>query len=259
MSRDCLRGLRHIFICQVRTGAAVLAAAILLCGCATQGATQAEPNTDPLEPINRPIYKFNEGFDRFLLRPLATGYKKITPSPVRTGVANFYDNFRYPVVIFNSFLQAKFVQGFSDVGRFVVNSTVGVLGFLDPATDAGLPDSRVDFGQTLARWGVPSGPYIVLPILGPSTIRDGTGTLVDFLWLNPVWNIDNHRVRAWTLAIWFIQQRASLLLVSEQIDEAFDPYLFVKEGYLQNREYLIYDGNPPQDEEYFEDFEDEEF
>ena len=86
-----------------------------------------------------------------------------------------------------------------------------------------------------------------------------SGTLVDFLWLNPVWNIDNHRVRAWTLAIWFIQQRASLLLVSEQIDEAFDPYLFVKEGYLQHREYLIYDGNPPQDEEYFEDFEDEEF
>ena len=88
---------------------------------------------------------------------------------------------------------------------------------------------------------------------------DKDGTLVDFLWLIPVWNIDNHRVRAWTLAIWFIQQRASLLLVSEQIDEAFDPYLFVKEGYLQNREYLIYDGNPPQDEEYFEDFEDEEF
>jgi len=98
-----------------------------------------------------------------------------------------------------------------------------------------------------------------LPILGPSTIRDGTGTLVDFLYLNPVWNINNHRVRAWTLGIWFVQARASLLLASEQIDEAFDPYLFLREAYLQNREYLIYDGNPPEDDEYFEDFEDEDF
>ena len=163
------------------------------------------------------------------------------------------------MVIFNSFLQAKFVQGFSDIGRFVVNSTVGVLGFLDPATDAGLPDSREDFGQTLARWGAPSGPYLVLPILGPSTIRDGTGTLVDFLYLNPVWNINNHRARAWTLGIWFVQARASLLVVSKQIDEAFDPYLFLREAYLQNREYLIYDGNPPEDDEYFDDFEDEDF
>lgn len=245
--------MRHTVVRNLPTCASVLAAAALCFGCASQGVTEEEPNPDPLEPINRPIYKFNDGFDRFLLRPLATGYKKITPSPVRTGIANFYDNFSYPVVIFNSFLQAKFVQGFSDVGRFVVNSTVGVLGFFDPATEAGLPAHREDFGQTLARWGAPSGPYIVLPIIGPRTVRDGTGTLVDFFWLNPVWNIDNHRARAWTLGIWFVQQRASLLAASELLDEAFDPYLFRREAYLQTREYLIYDGNPPEDDEYFED------
>jgi len=231
----------------------------MLGGCANQGATQAEPNPDPLEAINRPIYKFNEGFDRFLLRPIATGYKNITPSPARTGIANFYANFSYPVVIFNDFLQAKFVQGFSDIGRFIVNSTVGVLGFFDPATAAGLRVHREDFGQTMARWGIPSGPYFVVPLIGPSTIRDGAGTLVDLFWLNPVLNIDNHRARAWIFGMGVIQLRASLLVASEQIDEAFDPYLFVREAYLQHRQYLIYDGNPPEDDEYFEDFEDQEF
>ncbi len=254
-----LRGLRNIFIGNVRTGAAVLAAAALVCGCANQSATQTEPNPDPLEAINRPIFKFNEGFDRFLLRPIATGYKKITPSPVRTGIANFYDNFSYPVVIFNDFLQAKFVQGFAGIGRFIVNSTVGVLGFLDPATDAGLPANREDFGQTMARWGIPSGPYFVVPFLGANTIRDGAGQIIDVFYLNPVWNIDNHNARAWIFSIGVVQARASLLVVSEQIDEAFDPYLFVREAYLQNREYLIYDGYPPEDDEYFEDFEDEDF
>ena len=259
MSWGCfLRGLQNIFICNVRTKAGVLAAAALLCGCANQSTTQTEPNPDPLEAINRPIYRFNDGFDRLLLRPIATGYKKIAPSPVRTGIANFYGNFSYPVVVLNDFLQGKFVQGFADIGRFVVNSTVGVLGFLDPATDAGLPVHREDFGQTMARWGIPSGPYFVVPIIGPSTIRDGSGTLVD-LFGEPVWNIDNHRARASIFSIGFIQARASLLAVSEQIDEAFDPYLFVREAYLQNRESLIYDGYPPEDDEYFEDFENEDF
>ena len=170
--------------------------------------------------------------------------------------------FYFWLLIFNSFLQAKFVQGFSDLGRFIINSTVGVFGFMDPATGAGLPVHREDFGQTLARWGVPSGPFLVIPIIGPSTLRDGTGTLVDFFWLNPVWDIKNHRIRAWTLAIWFVQARASLLVASDQIDEAFDPYLFLREAFLQQREYLIHDGNPPVDDEFFddfEDFEDEEF
>ena len=252
------RGLPNIFICNVPAKAIVLATAVLLCGCANQNAVQLEPTLDPLEPINRPIFRFNDGLDRLLLRPIATGYKKIAPSPVRTGIANFYGNFSYPVVVFNDFLQGKFVQGFADIGRFVVNSTVGVLGFFDPATDVGLRVHREDFGQTMARWGIPSGPYLVVPIIGPSTIRDGSGILVDVLG-EPVWNIDNHRTRAWTFSIGFIQTRSALLAVSEQIDEAFDPYLFVREAYLQNRQYLIYDGYPPEDDEYFEDFENEDF
>ena len=128
------RVLPNIFICNVPAKAIVLATAALLYGCANQSAIQLEPNLDPLEPINRPIYRFNDGFDRLLLRPIATGYKKIAPSPVRTGIANFYGNFSYPVVVFNDFLQGKFVQGFADIGRFVTESIQTLSGVADTFT-----------------------------------------------------------------------------------------------------------------------------
>jgi phospholipid-binding lipoprotein MlaA len=236
---------------------ALLVLAVLTSGCASRGAAQVEPNPDPLEAINRPLYAFNDGLDRFLLRPLASGYKKVAPSPVRTSITNFFDNLRYPITIVNQFLQGKFKKGFSDAGRFLVNSTVGVAGLFDPATDAGLVFHDEDFGQTMAAWGIPSGPYIVIPLLGPSTFRDGAGILADTQ-ISPLIQMSNTSVRDKLIIMLFIQQRATLLGLDEPLAEAFDPYLFLREAYLQNREYRIHDGNPPEDDEFFDDF-DEDF
>jgi phospholipid-binding lipoprotein MlaA len=243
----------------IATRLLILLMVIGLCtACAGRGSTQKNP--DPLEPINRPIYKFNEGFDRWLLRPVAKGYDFITPGPIQTGLSNFFDNLTYPVTIVNSVLQGKFRQGFADTGRFLMNSTLGLGGFLDPATDAGLVEHREDFGQTFAKWGIPAGPYIVIPLLGPSNFRDGVGIIAN-LQVNPLIQYDNSSVRDKLVLLWAIETRASLLAVDEQITEAFDPYLFIRDAYNQNREYLIHDGNPPEDESFddWEDFEDDEF
>ncbi|MGI9309535.1 MAG: MlaA family lipoprotein [Gammaproteobacteria bacterium] len=233
----------------------VMAIVVFTTACASKGSTQSNP--DPLEPINRPIYKFNDGFDRWLLRPTAKGYDFITPDPIQTGVANFFDNITYPVTIVNALLQGKFKQGLEDTGRFLMNSTLGLGGLLDPATDAGLVEHTEDFGQTFAKWGIPSGPYIVIPLLGPSNFRDGIGILAN-VQVNPLIQYDNSSVRDKLLIFWAIETRAGLLGVDEQVSEAFDPYLFLRDAYTQNREFLIYDGNPPEsDFDEWEDFDDE--
>ncbi len=148
---------------------------LLASGCAT--ADSSARNVDPFEPINRPIYRFNDIADRYVLRPVGRGYNYVLPQPVRNGVGNFFDNITYPVTIVNGALQGKFSQAGWDSIRFLMNSTFGILGFMDLATREGLPKNNEDLGQTFAVWGIPAGPYIVLPLLGPSTVRDGIGIL----------------------------------------------------------------------------------
>jgi len=209
---------------------------------------------DPFEPINRPIYAFNDGFDRFLLRPLGKGYNYVLPQTARNGVGNFYDNISYPVTIVNGVLQGKFSQAGWDTLRFLMNSTFGILGFMDLATSQGLERHNEDFGQTFARWGIPQGPYIVIPLLGPSTVRDGIGIFGNVR-VNPLVQMSNTSVRDKLLILWAIESRAALIGPDETVRDAFDPYLFVRDAYLQNRKFLINDSETPE-EEFFEDFDD---
>ena len=212
-------------------------------------------NVDPFEAINRPIYKFNDITDKYLLRPLGKGYNFITPRPVRTGIGNFYDNITYPVTIVNSLLQGKGTQAIYDLNRFLFNSVFGVLGFIDVASSRGFPRHDEDFGQTFAKWGIPQGPYIVIPLLGPSTVRDGIGILGNVR-VNPLVQMDNSSVRDKLLILWTIETRAALIGPDELVRDAFDPYLFVRDAYLQNRQFLINDSAAPTDD-FFEDFEED--
>ncbi|MGI9290931.1 MAG: MlaA family lipoprotein, partial [Gammaproteobacteria bacterium] len=158
--------------------------------------------------------------------------------------------------IINSFLQGKFKQGFSDTGRFVVNLTIGIFGLFDPATPMGLEYHQEDFGQTFGKWGIPSGPYVVVPLFGPYTARSGIGTLVDVR-VNPVVQWRNTSMRDKTLILWAIDTRARLIGPDELVREAFDPYLFVRDAYLQNREFLVNDGkSADEDADFDEDFDD---
>ncbi|MDG1463305.1 MAG: VacJ family lipoprotein [Gammaproteobacteria bacterium] len=215
------------------------------------------PSKDPFEAINRPIYKFNNGLDKVILKPVAKGYEFITPRFFRTGVSNFFNNLTYPVTIANSFLQGKLLQGLQDTGRFALNSTLGLAGILDPATSVGLNQNNEDFGQTLAVWGVPQGPYIVLPLLGPQTLSSGLGIIANAQ-VNPVLQWPNSSVRSKLFIAWTIETRQTLLSFDETIQESFDPYLFVRESYLQNRRYQINDGVIP-DSDLDDGFSDDDF
>lgn len=236
----------------------LIAAAIIIAGCSSSKGVEKERNPDPFEPVNRQIYKFNDAADRFVLRPVAKGYDFVTPDPVQTGIGNFFDNITYPVTIVNSFLQGKVSQGFSDTGRFLVNSTLGLLGFFDVATDLGLERHQEDFGQTFAKWGAPPGPYIVVPLFGPYTARSGIGQLAN-LQVNPLVQYNNTSVRDKALLLWAVDTRASLIGPDELVREAFDPYLFVRDAYLQNREFLVNDGDvrANADGEFDDGFDDE--
>ena len=238
----------------------LLSAVLLNTGCASRKASkpESEPNVDPLEVINRPIFRFNDVTDRYILRPVAKGYQFITPNVVETGVSNFFDNITYPITVVNGFLQGKFKQGFADTGRFVVNTTIGLLGLFDPATPIGLERHEEDFGQTFAKWGIPAGPYIVVPLFGPRTVRSGIGTLADTQ-VNPLILYSNTSVRDKLLILWAIESRAALIGPDELVFEAFDPYLFVRDAYLQNRKFLINDGVMDETDEGFDDDFDDDF
>ncbi len=226
----------------------------LFTGCA--GVQEKGASTpDPIEPANRAFYNFNEGLDKHLIKPIAETYANITPEPIRSSITNFFDNLAYLNVILNSFLQGKFGQGFSDTGRFLLNSTLGIAGMFDVATPAGLPRHKEDLGQTLATWGVGRGTYLYLPVKGPDTARNlpdiATSTL-----LNPITYLTGAVLFPIT-AINVINIRANLLDATNIRDEAaVDPYSFTREAYLQQREYLIHDGNPPT-EGYDDIFDDE--
>lgn len=207
--------------------------------------TAYEP-LDPLEPVNRPIYKFNRTADRYVLRPVAKGYATVVPWPVRTGVRNFFDNLFYPTTIVSDLLQGKFTQGGKDLGRFALNSTVGLAGLVDVATPNGLPQNDEDLGQTFGKWGVGQGWYLMLPLLGPSTNRDLVGRIGDN-WTEPLQYIDD--VDFWDRVILtgvnVTDKRSRLLDDDKILDQQLDEYVFVRDAYLQHREALVYDGNPP--------------
>lgn len=200
---------------------------------------KADGGPDPWEGFNRSVYRFNDRIDRHVLKPVAKGYQKVTPRAVRTGVTNFFRNLKVPVVLLNDLLQGKPLAAGQDLSRFVVNSTVGIAGVFDPSTKFGIPRNDEDFGQTLGKWGVAPGPYLVLPFLGPSSVRDGAAFSVDVV-TDPVTFEFAERVTAGLWAIKLVNTRANLLEVEEIIQG--DRYLFLRDLYLQSREFAVKDG-----------------
>ena len=208
-------------------------------------------NPDPWQGMNRSLWAFNDGLDRILLRPIARGYRAITPDIIEEGISNFFDNLQVPGTAINQLLQGKPNQTASDAGRFLANSTLGVLGLFDVASRFGLPQHEEDFGQTLAVWGIPQGPYFVIPIRGPSTVTHAGGMFVDAL-TNPIRYINNVRVRNVTYGLYFLDLRKRLLGVEVLVSG--DEYLFIRDAFLQRRDFLIRDGRFEEDP--FMDFED---
>ena len=224
----------------------LLGSVTLLIGCA---ATKGPPDErDPFESFNRAMFKFNDAVDTAVVRPVAEAYQENVPQPVQTGVSNFFSNLDDIFVLINDLLQFKFKQAASDFSRLVWNSTVGLFGLIDVATPMGLPKHDEDFGQTLATWGVGDGPYLVLPFLGPSTVRDTGGLVVELAYDPLREGIEDDEAYWAAFAVRVIDARAKLLGASRILDEAaLDPYVFMRDAYLQNRRNLIYDGNPPEE------------
>ncbi|MEA3274421.1 MAG: VacJ family lipoprotein [Pseudomonadota bacterium] len=236
--------------------AGVLVLLILVGGCASVPKEYRDPR-DPLESYNRGMHQFNTDFDNAFFKPVAKGYKAITPEPVDRGVTNFFNNIADVTSAVNNLLQFKLSRFGSDVGRVATNSTVGILGFFDVATNMGLPSYKEDFGQTLGYWGADSSPYFVLPLLGPSTVRDTVGLAGDIV-VDPFFSLDESRIYWGFIALRAIDTRADLLTASKILEEAaVDPYIFVRDAYLQRRRNQIFDGNPPPDP-YEEDLWEEE-
>lgn len=241
----------------------ILIFALLASGCASVNGP-ADPH-DPFESYNRAAHEFNDTLDIYLLKPVAQGYQTITPDPVMKGINNFFSNLDDVVVIFNDLLQLKPHQFASDLGRFIVNSTLGIGGLIDWASDMNMPKHEEDFGQTLGYWGVPAGPYLVIPFFGPSTLRDTAGMLVDGDTVAPIWvTIEDgfpaeERGLKTSLSLTAVKDvdiRANLLKAENILNEAaLDPYSFIRETYLQHRQNLVYDGNPPEDEAEFNEDE----
>ena len=197
---------------------------------------------DPLEPMNRAIFEFNEIVDDNVLKPIAKGYKYVTPDPVEVGISNFFSNLGEIGTITNDLLQLKFTQAGRDTMRFFLNSTLGIFGIFDVATPLGLSKNKEDFGQTLGFWGVPDGPYLVLPFLGPSSFRDGPSMIVDYE-LSPVEQL-HHEERQVLQTLDIVDTRARLLRATKILDTAAkDKYIFIRESYLQKRESQVNDGN----------------
>jgi phospholipid-binding lipoprotein MlaA len=219
----------------------------LMAGCATTQQTERVAKIDPFESVNRAVFTFNENADEYVIKPVAEAYQFVLPEFVRTGVTNFFSNIGDVFVAVNNLLQGKPGNAANDIGRFLVNSTIGILGLFDVATDAGLEKNKEDFGQTLGVWGVPSGPYVVLPLFGPSSVRDTAGLALDIktdFILNS--NQLNHDQKVGSTVLRVVNQRANLLDASQLLeDAAFDKYSFLRDSYLQRRRNQVYDGNPP--------------
>ena len=202
---------------------------------------------DPLEYRNRAIFAFNENLDEAIIEPAADGYAYIIPNFLQKGLNNFFDNINYPITIINQVLQGNIEKSLQDTLRFSVNTSIGIFGFFDPASSMGLPEHDEDFGQTLAVWGVKEGPYLMLPFIGPKTLRSLTGDLTDVLF-NPLLNIDDTNLKIKTNLINLLQDRSDLSDLEEELDNSFDPYQYIKDSYIQNRKYKIHNGNTSEDD-----------
>jgi phospholipid-binding lipoprotein MlaA len=212
---------------------------------------------DPWQGFNRKVFQFNEWTDSKILRPTAKAYERWMPSPIRSGVGNVFDNVFTPAVALNQLLQGKPKRAFSDTGRFVVNTTLGLFGLIDVASKAGIPKHEEDFGQTFAVWGAGGGRYVVLPFFGPSNVRDSVGLVVGSL-INPIRFISPTEDQIAVTAIYVVDLRAQLLGIDELVTG--DKYLFRRDTYLQRREFLINDGvgdEDPFEDDGFDDFDDE--
>jgi phospholipid-binding lipoprotein MlaA len=232
----------------------IILALVGLSGCAALPPGQHDPR-DRFERTNRAVYRFNDALDRHIAKPLAKGYVKVTPRPVRTGVSNFFQNLASPTVIVNDLLQGKLKSFGGDTARLVVNTTLGIGGLFDPATRMGLPAGDEDFGQTLGKWGVPPGPYMVLPIFGPSNVRDTVGFAGDWF-TDPKNYVNNFYVSLGLSGGALLDKRAELLATDDVLSRAYDPYVFIRNAYLQRREYQVKDGTAPTDDvEIFDDAE----
>ncbi|MGR6035087.1 MAG: MlaA family lipoprotein [Candidatus Nitrosoglobus sp.] len=217
----------------------------LLASCTTNVAYD-DPQ-DPFESFNRTIYKFNDTADHYVMKPIAKGYAKVVPTPVDKGITNFFSNIEDLIISANDILQGKFQQGLTDFARFLANTTVGVGGLFDVATYGGMVKHNEDFGQTLGVWGFNTGPYLVLPLLGPSNVRDGIGLGVNALtW--PITYLGSIWIQTGLSGIRTIDVRADLLEATDILKEAaLDPYVYVREAFLQRRKFLVYDGKVPKE------------
>ncbi len=220
---------------------------VLLTACASIQQTERVAKIDPFERVNRAVFSFNETADEYVIKPVAEAYKFVLPEFVRTGVTNFFSNINDVLIAANNLLQGKPSNAASDIGRFLVNSTIGILGLFDVATDMGLDKNREDFGQTLGVWGVADGPYMVLPFFGASNARDTVGLVVDIetdFMLNTNKLDSDEKLAVNGLRV--VNRRADLLDAGQLLeDAAFDKYSFVRDGYIQRRRSQVYDGEPP--------------
>ena len=231
---------RPVISQSLKRGVFALVAAVVLPGCATN----ASHPKDPFEGFNRAMFAVHEGVDT-VLKPVAKGYDEVTPGPVKMGVGNFFGNLADVWIAVNNLLQGKLTDGASDVGRFFVNSTVGILGLVDVASEIGLDKHDEDFGQTLGYWGVGDGPYLFWPVIGPRNVRDTVGFVVDAS-ADPVGYLEDVSVRNTLMGVRIIDYRASLLPADKVVEEAaFDKYNYLRNAYFQNRRSVIHDGNPP--------------
>jgi phospholipid-binding lipoprotein MlaA len=223
----------------------LLALTLLVSGCATVEG-ERDPR-DPWEGTNRAVYRFNETFDEYLAKPVARAYVKALHQEIRTRIANFFSNLQDPLIGIHNFLQGKFEDGVNDWARFAFNSTFGLLGIHDVSSEWGLEKHNEDFGQTLGHWGVGPGPYLMLPVLSSSSVRDGTGTVLDW-WGDLLGEVRPINLRNSLIVLRATNTRADLLEASRILEEAaLDKYVFQRDAYLQRRQNLVYDGRPPRE------------
>lgn len=213
---------------------------LILNGCSFQG-TLAPIEEDPYEAVNRSIYEFNENLDKAVLEPVADSYDYVIPELLQTGVQNFFSNANYPVTIVNQILQGKFIESTESLFRFTINTTIGIAGFFDPATNLGFELAKEDFGQTLGVWGIDSGSYLMTPLFGPYTFRHAVGDIVDNLF-SPINYIDDTATKYSIKLIDKIQERSDLSALEEELYGSYDPYQYIRDSYIQNRDYKVNDG-----------------
>ncbi len=250
----------------MRTSLLAIASILVATGCASAPETAtADAVYDPLEGWNRSVYGFNNAVDGAVLEPVAKGYRAVTNEPIRGGVSNFLSNLNQPVVFVNTVLQGKPEASLDTVGRFLLNSTVGIAGVFDPASAAGVPKHREDFGQTLGAWGVPNGAYLMLPFMGPSNVRDALGSGVDRAFDPLTWTQfeGDTEFRVTTGVVGAISARERLIEQIQVLNEQPEPYVALRRNYTQQRDAAIRDGQIEQDPfanlPDFDDFDDDEF